>query len=59
MAFVFAYRKDTGEKVPNRVPESHLRIFSDLLSKTPRQKATEKAAKSAPTTPVTGTDKKE
>lgn len=46
MPFVFAYRRDTGEQV--RVPESHLRIFPDALSRTPRREATEtKAARAA------------
>lgn len=65
MPFVHVYRKDTGAIV--RVPESHLRIFPEFFSKTPRQKAAEKAARpaprpvdpSAPTAPTSGADTKE
>lgn len=57
MPHVNAYRKDTGQKV--RVPESHLRIFPDALSKTPRQKAAEKAASVAPTQAAGAAKKKE
>lgn len=44
-----AYRKDNGEKV--RIPEVYLRIFPGVFSKTPRQKAAERAvtAKQHPT----------
>lgn len=48
MAFVFAYRTDTGQQV--RVPESHLRIFPKALSLTPP--ATEPAPSSPAPTPV-------
>lgn len=65
MTFIDAYRKDTGEKV--RVPEAHLRIFRGFFSKTPRQKAADRAAStaarpvdsSAPTAPTSGADTKE
>lgn len=45
MAFVEVYRKDTGEKV--RVPESHLRIFPESFTRTPRRPAEVKAAPAA------------
>ncbi|QIK82398.1 hypothetical protein [Sanguibacter sp. HDW7] len=48
MAFVEVYRKDTGEKV--RVPESHLRIFPESFTRTPRRPAEVKAAPAASTT---------
>lgn len=49
--FVDAYDKRTGKKLPHRVPESHLRIFSEVLSPTPRHKARTKAASAVDTTP--------
>lgn len=44
--FVDAYNKHTGEKVPYPVPESHLGLFPNALSKTPSAKASDAKASS-------------
>ncbi|WP_102508097.1 hypothetical protein [Sanguibacter massiliensis] len=54
MARIEVYRKDTGEKVPHPVPESHLRIFPGVFTRTPRRPAEVKAAEAASTTKAAG-----
>lgn len=50
--FIDVYSKSTGEKQPNPVPEYFPDLFPDL-SRTPRQKAADKASatKETPATP--------
>lgn len=61
MALVPAYDKTTGEKLPRYVPEhwiGHPRLGPNL-SKTPRQKAAEKAATSGTTKATKAATEKE
>lgn len=66
MAFVAAYSKKTGKKLPYLVPEHHLDhpVLGRSLSRLPSAKARKKAAEQAdPVTtteaPAAGDDKKE
>lgn len=43
MAFVAAWDKRTGKKLPYPVPESHFNIWPDILARTPQAKAQAKA----------------
>jgi len=46
MAFVSAWDKRTGKKLPAPVPESHFKIWPEILARTPQAKAHAKSTRS-------------